>query len=114
MKTIKAKVRATGEEIYAMETESNVFYCPENGVNYRLDELCDIDESPFASNPPIPERKEFDTTSMFAKILDNQMNSFWRDQRVEIVKILLAHGTSLYEVVQMADMIIRQLKEIED
>lgn len=120
MKIISAKVIATGEEIMAMETEKDVFFCSATEKNYRIDELSDINDNPFSSNTPfvspksIPKREPFDTAAMLEKILDRQLNTFWRDQRVEIVKILLGHGASVEEVVSMADDIIRRLKEIED
>lgn len=121
MKIISAKVIATGEEIMAMETEKDVFFCSATEKNYRIDELDDINDNPFSLNttfvPPtsIPEREPLGTTAMLEKILDRQLNTFWRDQRVEIVKILLAHGGGTPEsVVSMADDIIRRLKEIED
>lgn len=124
IRVINAKILATGEQItaYEKEGENGVFFCPGYAADFKSEELTDIQDlrevSPeeFPSLLP-PKDSTFTTTSILEKLLERHTNNFWRDQRVEIVKILLRSANpfgDLEPLVAKADTIIQKLKSYKD
>lgn len=124
MKMMKAKVLATGEEILVLENENEPAYIPCCLATkvYKADELeilNEADNAPaFGGMPPFPKYEPLGTTAMLKEMMDSVKGHFWRDQRVEIVKILLRREDLDYEedaeVVEVADKIIQKLKAYGD
>lgn len=124
IKVINAKILATGERItaYEKEGENGVFFCPGYAADFKSEELTDIQDlrevslEEFPSLLP-PKDSTFTTTSILEKLLERHTNNFWRDQRVEIVKILLRSANpfgDLEPLVAKADTIIQKLKSYKD
>lgn len=124
IRVIKAKILATGEQIiaYEKEGENGVFFCPGQGADFKSEELTDIQylrEVSLEEFPLLlpPKDSTFTTTSILEKLLERHTNNFWRDQRVEIVKILLRSANpfgDLEPLVAKADAIIQKLKSCKD
>lgn len=125
MRLIKAKVLATGEEIFLCqkENEPDVFTSAFGDKVFKADELeilADTGGGPaLGGMPQIPRYEPLDTTAMLKEMMDSVKGHFWRDQRVEIVKILLRRGdlspdASTGDVVAIADNIIQKLKAYGD
>ena len=120
MSVIKAKVLATGEVVHLLEKEDEpgVFTLGFGRRVYKADELEILDDLgdhyPF-STPPKPQCESLDTTAMMKEMLDSMKGHFWRDQRVEIAKMLLRRGdVDLSQVPEKAEEIIQQLKAYGD
>ncbi len=117
MKTVKAKVLGTGKKITAMELldKEGVYIDTCSGVEYKREEIEIIEDvpeemMPFSSKHDLPDMER-----LFAQVLDRQLNTFWRDKRVEIVeKLLQRDDCSIENVVEKADSIIQQLKTLGD
>jgi len=115
IRVIEAKILATGERItaYEKEGENGVFFCPGYAADFKSEELTDIQdlrEVPFEEIPMMP-------TTILEKLSERNTNNFWRDQRVEIVKILLRSANpfgDLEPLVAKADTIIQKLKSYKD
>ena len=123
MRVIKAKVLATGEVVRLIEKEDEPgVFIGDFGLRvYKADELEILEDSttlgdhyPF-SMPPKPQCESLDTTAMMKEMLDSMKGHFWRDQRVEIAKILLKReNVDLSKVAETADGIIQKLKSYGD
>ena len=124
IRVINAKILATGEQIiaYEKEGENGVFFCPEQDAGFKSEELTDIQDLREVSLEEIPllltpKDSTFTPTSILGKLLEHHTNNFWRDQRVEIVKILLRSANpfgDLEPLVAKADTIIQKLKSYKD
>jgi len=119
MKIVKAKVLATGEEKVLFEGfKPDVFTegLDDNFKEYKSDELEILGESTSMEQPAfggVPQMP--DTTAMMKEVLDSVKSHFWRDQRVEIAKILLRRDdVGIWDVAEKADMIVQKLKEYGD
>lgn len=115
IRVINAKILATGERIiaYEKEGENGVFFCPGQGADFKSEELTDIQDRREVSLEEIPLL----STPILEKLLERHTNNFWRDQRVEIVKILLRSANpfgDLEPLVAKADAIIQKLKSCKD
>lgn len=119
MRIVRAKVLATGEERYFVEKENEpgVFLVGLSDKEYKADEL-EILAEPTAMEQPafggVPQMP--DTTAMMKEMLDSLKSHFWRDQRVEIAKILLQRrmDVDIPQVAEKAEEIIQQLKAYGD
>lgn len=119
MSVIKAKVLATGEVVRLIEKEDEpgVFIGEFGRGVYKADELEILEDLttlgvhyPF-STPPKPQCGSLDTTAMMKEMMDSLKGNFWRDQRVEVAKILLKReNVDLSKVAETADGIIQKLK----
>lgn len=121
MRMIKAKVLATGEELFLVEKESEpgVFTKGLSNIEFKADELEILNETDDAPSlgcmPPIPKYEPLETASMIKEMMDSLKGHFWRDQRVEIVKILLRREDADFShVAEKADEIIQKLKAFGD
>lgn len=121
MKMNKAKVLATGEEIIVLENENEpgVYTTWSGDKVYKADELeilTDTGDGPALGGiPQMPKYEPLDSTAdVIKELLEKQQGHFWRDQRVEIVKILLRENAPIDEVVEVADGIIQKLKAYGD
>ncbi len=79
--------------------------------------MCKIDDEKVLETGK--EYDPLDAASMLKMMMDQQKDHFWRDQRVEITKILLQRSdlrpdVSAGQVVDMADKIVEQLKSYGD
>lgn len=120
MSVIKAKVLATGEVVRLIEKEDEPgVFIGDFGLRvYKADELEILedlgDHYPF-STPPKPQCEFLDTTAVMKEMLDSMKGNFWRDQRVEVAKILLKReNVDLSKVAETADGIIQKLKSYGD
>lgn len=120
MRIVRAKVLATGEEKVLVEgSKPDVFTegLDDNVKEYKADEL-EILVEPTAMEQPafggVPQMP--DTTAMMKEMLDSLKSHFWRDQRVEIAKILLQRrmDVDIPQVAEKAEEIIQQLKAYGD
>lgn len=119
MKIVRAKVLATGEGKVLVEgSKPDVFteVLGDNAKEYKADELeilgdFNDDGSPdWGGMPQMP-----DTAAMMKEVLDSVKSHFWRDQRVEIAKMLLQRGdVDIPLVPEKAEEIIQKLKEYGD
>lgn len=123
IRVINAKILATGERIsaYEKEGENGVFFCPEQGADFKSEELTEIQDLRRVPLEEIPllltPKDSTSTTSILEKLWERHTNNFWRDQRVEIVKILLRSANpfgDLEPLVAKADTIIQKLKSYKD
>ena len=114
MRIVRAKVLATGEEIVLAEKEGQpgVFFDCIDYREYKADELeILIDKgTPVGGMPQMP-----DTAAMMKEVLESVKSHFWRDQRVEIAKMLLRRGdVDVSQVPELADGIVQKLKTYGD
>lgn len=123
MKMFKAKVLATGEEIVVTEYEykPGVYTTLPGSTVYKADELEILKdmgpESDLALGgiPQMPKYEPLDTTAMLKDMMDSMKGHFWRDQRVEIAKILLQSPLAEpRKVAELADEIVQKLKSYGD
>lgn len=119
IRVINAKILATGERIsaYEKEGENGVFFCPGYAADFKSEELTDIQDLREVSLEEIQQYGSLNATSILEKALEYQTKNFWRDQRVEIVKILLRSANpfgDLEPLVAKADAIIQKLKSCKD
>ena len=118
MRIIRAKVLATGEEKFLIEKENEpgVFSVGFSNEKYKADELEILADSTTMGLPAlggIPQMPG--TTAMMKEVVDSLKIHFWRDQRVEIAKILLRRDdVGIWDVAEKADKIIQQLKAYGD
>lgn len=119
MKIVRAKVLATGEEKVLVEgSKPDVFTeeLDDNVKEYKADELEILGDSTTMGRPASGGMPQMpDTAAMMKDVLDSLKSHFWRDQRVEIAKILLQ--SSIIEprkVAEVADEIVQKLKEYGD
>lgn len=114
MELLRAKVKATGEEIIVAkkETENELFETVDNRV-FKKDEL-DFSENLFGGGAPSvePVLPDFNPAEYLNRVMDMQKDNFWRDQRVEFVKILLQRETNFTstDMVNYAEELIQRLK----
>lgn len=117
MELLRAKVKGTGAEVVVAKKENETaIYETAEGTVYKADELV-FTESFIGGSAPSIRMNEFDPNGYLKEILEMQKSHFWRDQRVEIVKILLQRNDlSLrkMDVVGFADEIVQQLKALGD
>ena len=120
MRIVRAKVLATGEEKFLVEKENDlgVFYVGFNSEEeYKADELEILRASTTTGRPDLVGLPQMpDTTAMMKEVLDSVKSHFWRDQRVEIAKMLLQRrmDVDLSQVAEKAEEIIQQLKAYGD
>ena len=119
MRIVRAKVLATGEEIVLAEKEgqAGVFFDCIDNREFKADELeILIDKgTPVGGMPPMPELEPLGNITMLKDMIDSMKNHFWRDQRVEIVKIMLSRENVCFsQVVETADEIVQKLKSYGD
>lgn len=118
MRIVKAKVLATGKEVILAEKENEpgVFSSAYDNKEFMIDELEmleDLDEAECRPSLLTQTQKNepLDSIAMMKDMLDSMKTHFWRDQRVEIAKILLRReDLKVTEVAMMADEIVRKLK----
>lgn len=115
---VKAKVLATGEEKFLIEKENEpgVFFVGFSNEEYKADELEILADSTTVGRPAFGDMPQMqDTAAMMKEVVDSLKIHFWRDQRVEIAKILLRRGdVNIGDVAEKADKIIQQLKTYGD
>lgn len=118
MRIVRAKVLATGEEkcLVEREDEPGVFFAGFYDEKYKADELEILAESTTMGRPALVGMPQMqDTTAMMKEVVDSLKNHFWRDQRVEIAKILLRRDdVIIWDVAEKADQIVQKLKEYGD
>jgi len=121
MRIIRAKVLATGEEKVMVEgSKPDVFTegLDDNVKEYKADELEILGDSTTMGRPALggmPKYEPLDTTAMMKEVVDSLKNHFWRDQRVEIAKMLLRRGdVDVSQVPELADEIVQKLKTYGD
>lgn len=123
MKMIQAKILATGENILVLEKEDEpgVYTTLLGTTTFKADELEILkDMEPVGGQalggmPPMPKYEPLGTTAMLKDMVDSMKGHFWRDQRVEIAKILLQHTlVEPRKVAEIADEIIQKLKAYGD
>ena len=119
MRIVKAKVLATGEEkVLFKGIKPDVFTegLDDNVKEYKADELEILGDSTTMEQPAfggVPQMP--DTTAMMKEMLDSVQSHFWRDQRVEIAKMLLRRDdVDFSQVAEKAEEIIQQLKAYGD
>lgn len=119
MKIVRAKVLATGEEKVLFEgSKPDVFTegLDDNVKEYKADELEILGDSTIMGRPAwggMPQMP--DTTAMMKEVVDSLKTHFWRDQRVEIAKMLLRRGdVDVSQVAELADEIVQKLKTYGD
>lgn len=117
MELLRAKVKGTGAEVVVAKSENETaIYETADGTVYKADELV-FTESNIGGSLPI-RMNEFDPSGYLKEILEMQRSHFWRDQRVEIVKILLQSvdfsKVTTADVVNNAEDIIQRLKALGD
>ncbi len=116
MKLLRAKVKGTGAQVVVAKKENETaIYEAADGTVYKADELEIMEELLMGNDPLI---KDFDPSRYLKEILEMQKSHFWRDQRVEIVKILLQSvdlsKVTTASVVNNAEDIIQKLKALGD
>lgn len=118
MRIVKAKVLATGEEKFLIEKENEpgVFFVVFSNEEYKADELEILADSTTMDRPAFGGMPQMqDTTAMMKEVVDSLKSHFWRDQRVEVAKMLLRRGdVNIWDVAEKADKIIQQLKTYGD
>lgn len=118
MKIVRAKVLATGEEKFLVEKENEpgVFFVGFSDEEYKADELEILGDSTTMGQPALGGMPQMpDTTAMMKEMLDSMKGHFWRDQRVEIAKILLRReNVDMSRVAAQAEEIIAKLKGYGD
>ena len=120
MRIVKAKVLATGKEKFLVEKENEpgVFFEWFGNEEYKADELEVSEVSARMDVKPVggmPKYEPLDTAVMMKEVLDSVKSHFWRDQRVEIAKILLRRDdVIIWDVAEKADKIMQKLKEYGD
>lgn len=118
MKFVRAKVLATGEEKLFVEkdNEPGVFLMGFSNEEYKADELEILGDSTTMDRPALGGMPQMpDTTAMMKDVPDSLKNHFWRDQRVEIAKMLLRRGdVDVSQVAELADGIVQKLKNYGD
>lgn len=121
MKIVRAKVLATGEGKVLVEgSKPGVFTegLGDNAKEYKADELEILADSTTMEQPALggmPKYEPLDTAAMMKEVLDSVKSHFWRDQRVEIAKMLLRRGdVDLPQVPELAEEIVQKLKEYGD
>lgn len=119
MRIVRAKVLATGEEksLVEKENEPGVFSAGfGSNEKYKADELEILGDSTTMGWPALGGMPQMqDTTAMMKEVLDSVKSHFWRDQRVEIAKILLRRDdVNIWDVAEKADKIVQKLKEYGD
>lgn len=116
MELLRAKVKGTGAEVVVAKKENETaIYEAADGTVYKADEL-EFTESNIGGGTP--SMNDFDPSGYLKEILEMQRSHFWRDQRVEIVKILLQSvdlsTVTTASVVNNAEDIIKILKALGD
>lgn len=115
---VKAKVLATGEEKFLVEKENEpgVFSGGFSNEKYKADELEILADSTTMGRPAFGGMPQMqDTTAMMKEVVDSLKSHFWRDQRVEIAKMLLRRmDVDIPQVAEKAEEIIQQLKAYGD
>ena len=116
MELLRAKVKGTGAQVVVAKKENEtVIYETAEGTVYKADELM-FAESNIGGGAP--SMNDFDPSGYLKEILEMQRSHFWRDQRVEIVKILLQSvdlsTVTTASVVNNAEDIIQRLKALGD
>lgn len=118
MRIVRAKVLATGEEKFLVEKENEpgVFFVGFGDEEYKADELEILYGTTTMGRPVSGGMPQMpDTTAMMKEVLDSLKNHFWRDQRVEIAKMLLRRGdVDVSQVAELADEIVQKLKTYGD
>ena len=118
MRIVRAKVLATGEEKFLVEKEGEpgVFFVGFGDEEYKADELEILAESTTMVRPALGGMPQMqDTTAMMKEVVDSLKSHFWRDQRVEIAKILLRRDdVIIWDVAEKADRIVQKLQEYGD
>jgi len=121
MKIVRAKVLATGEEKVLVEgSKPDVFTegLGDNVKEYKADELeilVDSTTMGWSALGGMSKSEPLDTAAMMKEMLESVKSHFWRDQRVEIAKILLRRGDlNLSQVAELADKIVQKLKTYGD
>ena len=115
MRVVRAKVLATGEEKFLIEREG-VFSVGFSNEEYKADELEILGDSTTMGRPASGGMPQMpDATAMMKEVVDSLKSHFWRDQRVEIAKMLLRRGdVDMSQVAEKAEEIIQQLKAYGD
>lgn len=119
MKIVRAKVLATGEEKVLVEgSKPDVFTegLDDNVKEYKADELEILGDSTTMGWPALGGMPQMpDTAAMMKEVVDSLKSHFWRDQRVEIAKMLLRRvDVDIPQVAEKAEEIIQQLKAYGD
>lgn len=119
MRMVRAKVLATGEEKVLVEgSKPDVFTegLDDNVKEYKADELEILGDSTTMSRPALGGMTQLPaTTAMMKEVLDSVKSHFWRDQRVEIAKMLLRRDdVNIWDVAEKADKIVQKLKTYGD
>lgn len=118
MRIVRAKVLATGEEKFLVEKEDEhgVFFVGFCDGEYKADELEILGDSTTMGRPALDGMPQMqDTTAMMKEVVDSLKSNFWRDQRVEIAKILLRRDdVIIWDVAEKADRIVQKLQEYGD
>ena len=118
MRIVRAKVLATGEEklLVEKEDEPGVFFVGFSDEEYKADELEILADSTTMGRPASGGMPQMpDTAAMMKDVLESVKSHFWRDQRVEIAKMLLRRGdVDMSQVAEKAEEIIQQLKAYGD
>lgn len=118
MRIVRAKVLATGEERYFVEKENEpgVFIVGFSDKEYDADELEILRDLTTMGRPALGGMPQMpDTTAMMKDVVDSLKIHFWRDQRVEIAKMLLRRGdVDLSQVPELAEEIVQKLKAYGD
>ena len=119
MRIVRAKVLATGEEKVLVEgSKPDVFTegLDDNVKEYKADELEILGDSMTMGQPTLGGMPQMpDTASMMKEVVDSLKHHFWRDQRVEIAKMLLRRGdVDVSQVPELAEEIVQKLKEYGD
>ena len=118
MRIVRAKVLATGEEKFLVEKENEpgVFFVGFSDEEYKADELEILADSTTMGWPALGGMPQMpDTAAMMKEVMDSLKCHFWRDQRVEIAKILLRRGdVAMSQVVELADEIVQKLRTYGD
>lgn len=118
MRIVRAKVLATGEEKLLVEKEDDpgVFFVGFSNEKYKADELEILGESTTMGRPSLGGMSQMpDTAAMMKEVLDSVKSHFWRDQRVEIAKMLLRRtDVDIPQIAEKAEEIIQQLKAYGD
>jgi len=119
MRIVRAKVLATGEEKVLVEgSKPDVFTegLDDNVKEYKADELEILGDSTTMGQPALGGMSQMpDTAAMMKDVVDSLKHHFWRDQRVEIAKMLLRRDdVDLSQVPELAEEIVQKLKEYGD
>lgn len=116
MRIVRAKVLATGEEKFLIEKEDEPGVSFVGVSKYKADELEILADSTTMGRPTFGGMPQMpDTTAMMKEVLDSVKSHFWRDQRVEIAKMLLRRtDVDIPLIAERAEEIIQQLKAYGD